>query len=790
MASSRASRYRYDLDGLRGIAIALVVLFHVYVGRVSGGVDVFLLLSGYFFLGSLLRNAQRPEQSMNPWWSFWRTLRRLLPSLLLTLGVTTVAVLWLVPSLRSGEIAAQLTASVLYFQNYELAQQGADYEAATLETSPLQHLWSMSVQGQFYVLAITFVTILAWLLRKHSVDIGSTAAKRNARFLSKGKDATGGRIVPVALAILVPVTIASFVWALIQHGQNQPLNYYSLPTRLWELTLGAVLALALSLRARSSAAATTRTDETEATPFIYRILPFIGLAMVVSTGFFLDGARLFPGPWALWPIAGAVLIIVAGGRPSMATKILSSSPMRFLGDIAYSLYLWHWPLLIVSTAYFGQKKPTAMLGTWIIVVSVVLAWLTHRFVEKPMMQSRRRPGRTEPVVANAWFDLRRSGKAKAKALAGVALIVVAGLMLSLQPIHDSRLDDAKTVVLDVNKYPGALAITDKEPVPKVTEYSPDPDVIREMYPKPGLDGCVTMTPAPASELHPCIYGDKKSKKTMVLVGGSHSEQWFPALDVVAKKNGYKLITVLRQGCPSALGWVDNIARPQTCQAFNRNVLDYLDEVKADVVVTTTTRAGRDGVDFMPWAYEEFLNEVSDRGIRVIGIRDNPWPFDTDGHRFAPTSCMEDDNTTQKMPITDADRASKHGGNAPTKCDIPRKRAFPTENESKEVLESLPDAISVDFTDVFCDDNRCPAVIGNVYVYRDNNHVSVTFAKTLATELDRQVNSFLKEDSKKSAASSTSTSPSTSPSRSKSTSTSLSKPTSTSQSKSATPTSAR
>ena len=135
------TQYRYDLDGLRGISIALVVLFHVYVGRVSGGVDVFLLLSGFFFFGAQYRNAINPRQSINPWWSIWRTLRRLIPTLVLVLFATTLFVIYFIPSLRTIDIAQQLRASLLYYQNYELALQGSDYAAAESETSPLQHLW-------------------------------------------------------------------------------------------------------------------------------------------------------------------------------------------------------------------------------------------------------------------------------------------------------------------------------------------------------------------------------------------------------------------------------------------------------------------------------------------------------------------------------------------------------------------------------------------------------------------------------------------------------------------------
>ena len=176
--SSRSFRYRYDLDGLRGLAIGLVVLYHVFVGRVSGGVDVFLLLSGYFFLGSQLRYAAKPNASLNPWWPLWRTIRRLVPSLALVIGVTFLLVLTLTPELLRDEFTRQVMATTLYFQNWELASQDADYAAASASTSPLQHMWSMSVQGQFYVLGIALCTLLGLGVRRIARTAGQDAASR------------------------------------------------------------------------------------------------------------------------------------------------------------------------------------------------------------------------------------------------------------------------------------------------------------------------------------------------------------------------------------------------------------------------------------------------------------------------------------------------------------------------------------------------------------------------------------------------------------------------------------
>ena len=278
------------------MSIALVVLFHVFGGTVSGGVDVFLLLSGFFFLGSQMRNADRPGQSINPLHSLWRTARRLLPALILVLAATAAAAIAWFPQLQSPSMAGQLTASIQYRQNLALANQAQDYAVAGSTVSPLQHLWSMSVQGQFYVGGILLVSAIAFLLRRRD-------SRRTVR--------------SVMLPILLVATAASFIYATWLHGMSQGLNYYSTWSRIWEISAGGLLiyvAAGLPIPAK-----------------IKPWLPAVGVAMIVATGFFLDGASLFPGPWALWPLLGAALVIMGGGA-GFVSVWLSSRPMRWLAE--------------------------------------------------------------------------------------------------------------------------------------------------------------------------------------------------------------------------------------------------------------------------------------------------------------------------------------------------------------------------------------------------------------------------------------------------------------------------
>ncbi len=724
----KPSSYRNDLDGLRGIAIALVVVFHVYMGAVSGGVDVFLLLSGFFFTGALIRNAGNPKQSINPWWAIWRTIRRLLPALLLVLGTVTLAMWTVLPSLRGSELTAQLTASLLYFQNYELASQGAAYAAADIEVSPLQHLWSMSVQGQYYLGAILVVTLVAWACRRHPVDPGTSRPFSASKFAPA--------LVPTMAVILVLLTVASFWRAIYMHNTEQSFNYYSTASRLWELTLGALLALI--------------TSKVVLKGIWRRIAAPIGLAMVLSTGWLLNGAALFPGPWALWPLIGAMLVIIAGGGNTWTARFLSSKPLLFFGRIAYALYLWHWPLLIAAAIYWHQNPPSWQLGTAVIAVSILLAWLTNRFVEQPLAQHRRRPSRIEPVWRNTIDQLRSTPKARLRAGGGVLCVLTFATLLAMQPIQQHRLLGAIGGTLNPIEYPGALAISDGINVPQDVKFKPNPDYIRDLWPRPAVDGCIGLSGEPADEIitekrrtdeTPCIYGDPNGEKTMVLVGGSHSEHWFTPLNETAKTAGYQLHVYLRQGCPATLSPIPDVG--EVCVEWTESLVDFLEDLNPDVVVTTSTRPGSEILDYTPEGYQQFWDAVDDMGARIIGIRDNPWAYNLEGEQFSPTACLQDSRAPETMDTTEADTRKAFGGNGPTRCDISRDLVVNPVNEGDSVLAQYPGSLSLDFTDYFCDSRRCPAVIGNIYVYRDSNHITDEYMLTLSETMKRQMLPYLR-----------------------------------------------
>lgn len=675
-----AANHRADLDGLRGIAIGLVVIFHVFVGRVSGGVDVFLLLSGYFFLGSQLRYAVRPNASLNPWWPIWRVLRRLVPTLAVVLGVTMLGVWLLTPELFNTELTRQVTASLGYFLNWELISQEAEYAAASVDTSPLQHLWSMSVQGQFYLLAIAFALILAWVAR--SRHWGAEDVNR------------------VAGPILIAVTVLSFLWAA-RHGLvGTPGSYYSIFSRTWELTLGAVLALYQhKLR-------------------LPKIFSPIGLVMIVITGIVIPHTFAFPGPAALLPIGGAVFIILAGAD-NTGGAILSSRPALWLGRNAYALYVWHWPLLIILTVLSGRETPSFLLGVVVVAVSLVLADLTNRYVEAPLRQRRRRPTSSDKPVEAALASLR-TVPGRTRAIGGVAVAALVAALLAIQPGYAAVVANADDKLLDPQRYPGVMAHFGAE-VPDV-RVQPNPSVVASIYPAPGDDACMVFLPQPADHFatetrdgDPCIYGDQNAEEVVVIAGGSHAEPWTETLDLLGKQHGFAVVPFLRQECPIVFG--PNYGVSPECEAWSAAAIERMVDLDPAAVVSTSTRPQDPmglGPDIVPQGYDGFWAALDHAQIPFIGLRDNPWSFTRDFQPMDANYCLVDlgiDNWED--------------------CSMNRTDVYAEVDPAQIALSRYELATSVDTSDWFCLAELCPPIIGNIPVYRDQNHISNAYARSTA-----------------------------------------------------------
>ena len=550
--------YRYDLDGLRGVAIALVAMFHVWFGRVSGGVDVFLALSGFFFGGKILRAALDPAVSLSPVAEVIRLIRRLVPALVVVLAASAVLTFLVQPQTRWETFADQSLASLGYYQNWELASTASNYLRAGEAVTPLQHIWSMSVQGQFYIAFLLLVAGFAYALRRRSHLRGAF------------------------VALLSVLTLASFIYAIVAHQADQTTAYYNSFARAWELLLGALVG-ALVPHVRWPM-------------WLRTVVAAVALAAVLSCGAFLDGVEEFPGPWALVPVGATVLMILAGAnlqaRPGstdelpLPNRLLATAPLVALGALAYSLYLWHWPLLIFWLSYTGHTHANFVEGVAILLVSGALAHLTVRLVEDPL---RARTSGGAPSVS--WqLRLRRPTIVLGSTVVLLGVALTATSFTWRQHVIVLRAAGKELSGLSALDYPGARALTAHVRVPTLP-MRPTVLEIRDDIPDSTRDGCISDFVNPA--VVNCTYGDVAATRTIALAGGSHAEHWLPALQLLGQLHHFKVVTYLKMGCPLSTEQVplimgNNAPYPQ-CREWVQRTMAKLIADRPDFVFTTSTR---------------------------------------------------------------------------------------------------------------------------------------------------------------------------------------------------------
>ncbi|MVU76549.1 acyltransferase family protein [Nocardia sp. ET3-3] len=685
--------YRLDLDGLRGVAIALVVAFHIWAGRVSGGVDVFLVLSGFFFTGMLVRRADGGPVGVLT--TVRRTLRRLLPAMVVVLAAVVVATVTLLPHTRWSDIAGQTLASLFYYQNWYLALSWSDYLAADPSVSPLQHLWSMSVQGQMYLVLLAVVALVAWTLRRAVAAGAWKTAARHAFLRRAGQQG----VLRLTLAVIFAVVaVASFCYATEGVSTQQGWNYYDTFARAWEPLAGALLAIAA--------------------PYIRlprptrEVFAWTGIAAIACCGWIVNGVLVFPGPAALIPVLATVALILAGaGRDTaeqpLVNRALASGPIVQLGGFAYALYLWHWPILIFYLGETHQRRAGAVGGLAIILVSLLLAYLTHHLVEEPL-RMRSKPSATP---------------ARGRLLAGVAVSTVGVLLLGSTLAWQWTMGAKAHAVgeLDPSKYPGAAALTDHALVPRAP-MRPTTEEAPADIAYPTRDGCIADFDTRA--VVTCTYGDQNAHRTIAVVGNSHAEHWIPAFQILGEQYHFRVVVYLKMGCPLTVA-EDPVYKGQQnpdCRDWSAEVIDRLGVEHPDYVFTTATRPSDNGGDETPQDYVDVWSALSDRNLQIIGIRDTPW-LRRNGIRYRAIDCLA-------------------GGGDRISCGLERSEALSPENPAAAPAAAFPNLHLIDPNNAVCEPDVCAVVEGNILIYHDEHHLTASYSRSLAPELGRELQPIL------------------------------------------------
>lgn len=560
-----ASQYLTGVQGLRTVAALLVAVYHIWFGRVSGGVDVFFVVAGYFAAKSMLRlgAAERLGDRLRFVSGYLlRTARRVIPSAAVVLtGTIVAALLWM------REDQAQLSlphaiASMLHVENWWLIVTNADYLQSDAPPSPFQQFWALSLQVQFY-LGFPLAMLLGIVLL--------------ARLLGNPRRA----MIAVATTILV----VSFGYSLYLTETNQPAAYFSTFTRLWEFMVGALLFLLVRRGFRSAALNT--------------VLGLVGLVALVLFGAFFDLSAMFPGLPALVPVGAAVLIILSsiGQREPV---LLRNRAVLWLADSSFAFYLWHWPILVFWQSRFGEDV-SLWGGLVIIALALLLAVITTKVIETPIRNAAR---------------LKDSGMLTVAVCLLLAIPVAGGLgawkwQLSAYEAAQAqaRVDIEK--FLDGDSVDGAIV--------------PDPSVARDDLTDAYGKGCQQARENP--EVIECWWGPDDAERTIALVGGSHSTQWLDAVRVAAEHSDARVRLMTKSAC--GFGDLDEFPEgiyPEDCTPWAEDVLDRLLEGQTDLVVTIAT--GKQQPEEIPAGYREYFERLSAEGIPVVAIRDNP-RFDID-----------------------------------------------------------------------------------------------------------------------------------------------------------------
>ena len=534
----------HQIQALRAIAATLVVLFHAKLAPGGFiGVDIFYVISGYLITGIIIKEITL-SGAFNYRNFFSRRAKRLLPASINVLILTAFgAWLFLPPTIRSS-LGQDIFAASIYVSNYLFAWWQNDYQNLNATPSPVIHYWSLAVEEQFYLLWPLIIFTL-WKIGRQ-------------RLVFRG---------------VLGITILSFLFSLFLTNAAPIWAFYSLPTRAWELGVGALLLFIPKGLLEKKSVARTLIVWLSALTLLYGVIRF-------------SDNTPFPGTAALYPVlATALLIAFIHSWPPILNDFSRLRFVQWLGGISYPFYLWHWPLLVIPSTRFG--RPLTLLERFLLIALTALAAdLTHRFIEKPF--SRRK------------LSNRQTTKfALAATLSGV--MVASAILLTTK--DDISLPNGRSVSI--------AAVMQK---PKIYD-----------------DGCHANYGNKNSP--ECLYGDVNSKRKIVLYGDSHAAQWFPALEKIAIDEGFALISLTKSACPAVE--VDRVNsgafKNSDCNAWRDNSIQRIKELKPEAVIMSgfqhfaypTRYSSRDA-----WWFEgqrSLYAKVLNSSPNLIYISDTPKP---------------------------------------------------------------------------------------------------------------------------------------------------------------------
>jgi peptidoglycan/LPS O-acetylase OafA/YrhL len=666
VAATGRRRFRPDIEGLRAIAVVLVVAFHAGIPGITGGyvgVDVFYVISGFLITGLLMDELERTGTiSLRSFYA--RRVRRLLPLAALVLLAVAVGMQFFTPPVFRPTVRFDALSAAFYYSNWQFALESVNYLTLGGAQNPVLHYWSLSVEEQFYV-AWPVLLVLAVAFRRGR---GPGVRARCALVIA----AIGG---------------ASLAYSVVRTSSQPAIAYFETTTRMWEFAAGAVIALALPQLLRTP----------RALAGLAGIAGLAAIAAAVAT----DGPTTeFPGLAALLPVMGAALVVAAGAGGSAfgVTRLLSVAPLRFIGTISYAWYLWHWPCLVFArTAHWA---PTSGRIGWLatggaVAISLALAIVTHVLVEVPARRA-------------AWFAIAPRRVAllggSATATAVIALVIFGGPFVLPSG--------------DIGLIGGANAST----IPAAAT----PLAAASSSPYAAMRGChvgYSAEDVPSG----CVFGATTARRTIVLVGDSHAAQWFPALELLARREHFRLIAWTKSGCPLAPGvhlYLPAIGRQYgECREWSANVLRRMHAMpRASLIIDARTST------YLP----QVLSDDDDTVPRAIAAR--LWGA---GFVAGVAGLQRDANRVVVLRDTphapqDIPACISWNPSHPARCNFARTRDGHSDDAeyAAERAAGIARAAYADPAPAVCGGAVCRAVVNGIITYRDDNHLTAAYSASI------------------------------------------------------------
>jgi peptidoglycan/LPS O-acetylase OafA/YrhL len=663
--------FRPDIQGLRAVAVLIVVGNHARIPHMGGGyvgVDVFFVVSGFLITRWLLGRSL--ERARVPFASFYAArARRILPAAALTLvGACAASALYL-NGVRALAALHDAVWAAFFAANVHFAQVGTNYFAQDDPPSPIQHLWTLAVEEQFY---------LAWPLLL-AAFIALASARR------RGPAARG----PLALMAGVAVA-ASFAWSVHETASAPVAAYFSTAARAWELGVGVLLALCAPSIARVH-------------PSLRGALAWIGLAGIAAATVAYSQATAFPGYAAALPVLGAALVVAGGigrGAAAGAGALLSRRPLPLIGDVSYAYYLWHWPVLVIVAGYAGHDLSTAE-NVGLMVAAFGLSWLTYRAFENPLRHAVR---------------LRVPRRALMLWPASVAAVLVAvALSASSLPTYATAAPrlllgtrasgpaatDAAAISRRVERAVAASVAPARrdDPVPHALVPAVDQlegDIFR-------VDQCKGRETKGGRASRLCSFGDPTGRRVIAVLGDSHVEMWMPGIVRFGAEHHWRVMPFIKSACEAFKLWT--AAR---CGVWYAWAKPQIRRLHPDAILVGHSYSGWGKASIAAIGRE--LRELRALSPRVILLEDPP------SRPERSVDCLLARGATLgscTFPVT-AEQTAVYAG-------VRRQVA-------------AAGARYVRTRQWLCADGRCPTVVGNVIVFKDTSHLTQEYVRILSQPL--------------------------------------------------------